>query len=212
MTCSRHLVDQNRDDLLAAVGDIGLAPAVGAVLGLDPAQQQVLRAAGAEDKAFDAGDLHGVAFTFLAKPRHRGRCFGRSRPRRDRCSGPSNQHVDRASDGLAVGPLAGHQHDPGLDLVADLEHQPDLAAVVVAAAPWRRPRGRAGRPRRGGGCSPARLRGGAESRRRHRRCGPGNSRARSAGAAASARHPPAPVGSGCQSGIGAWPAAASCSE
>ena len=32
-----------------------------------------------------------------------------------------------------VGPLAGHQHDAGLDLVAHLQHQADLAAVVEQA-------------------------------------------------------------------------------
>ena len=56
----RHCPDAFGDDALFAVGDVGLAPAVKTVLGLDAAEQQVLRAAGAEDKGFDAGDFHGV--------------------------------------------------------------------------------------------------------------------------------------------------------
>jgi len=43
------------------------------------------------------------------------------------------EHVDRAGDGLARGPLAGHQHDAGLHFVADPQHQPDLAALVEQA-------------------------------------------------------------------------------
>jgi hypothetical protein len=57
----RHFGDQHRDDLLAAMRDIGLAPAMRAVLGLDPAKQEVLRAAGAQDEGFDARDFHGVS-------------------------------------------------------------------------------------------------------------------------------------------------------
>jgi hypothetical protein len=47
---------------------------------------------------------------------------------------PLERFADRA--------LAGHQHDAGLDLVAHLQHQADLAAVVEQAhrAPSSRPR------------------------------------------------------------------------
>ena len=55
----RHCPDALGDDRLLARGHIGLAPAVRAVLGFDPAEQQVLRAAGAEDEALDARDFHG---------------------------------------------------------------------------------------------------------------------------------------------------------
>src|SRR5438270_1608004 len=54
----RHRLQTFGDHGLLAGGDIGLAPAAGAVLGLDPAEQQVLRTVGAEDEAFDARDLH----------------------------------------------------------------------------------------------------------------------------------------------------------
>src|SRR5271163_2165284 len=56
----RHRPKDLGDDRLLAVRDIGLAPAVKAVFGLDPAEQQILAAARAEDEGFDARDLHGV--------------------------------------------------------------------------------------------------------------------------------------------------------
>src|SRR5438045_3990931 len=54
-----HRLDAFGDDGLLPGGDVTLAPAVEAVIGFDPAEQEVLRALGAEDKAFDARDLHG---------------------------------------------------------------------------------------------------------------------------------------------------------
>src|SRR6202023_2843103 len=54
----RHRLDAVRNDLLLAVRDIGLAPAMETVLGLDSAEQQILRAAGPEDKGFDARNFH----------------------------------------------------------------------------------------------------------------------------------------------------------
>src|SRR5436190_3651104 len=57
-----HRLDAFGDDSLLAGGDVTLAPAVEAVIGFDPAEQQVLRAVGTEDEAFDARDLHGRAF------------------------------------------------------------------------------------------------------------------------------------------------------
>src|SRR5438034_11753997 len=59
ITMRRHRLDAFGDDRLLAGGDVAFAPAVEAVIGLDPAEQQILRAAGAEDEAFDARDLHG---------------------------------------------------------------------------------------------------------------------------------------------------------
>src|SRR5205823_2380804 len=56
----RHRPDAFGDDGLLAGGDIPLAPAMQAVLGLDPAEQQILRAAGAEDEALDARDFHDL--------------------------------------------------------------------------------------------------------------------------------------------------------
>src|SRR6516225_8604838 len=55
----RHCPDALGDDLFLTLRHIGLAPAMEPVLGLDPAEQQVLRAAGAEDEGFDPRDLHG---------------------------------------------------------------------------------------------------------------------------------------------------------
>jgi hypothetical protein len=55
----RHRLDAFGDDGLLAGGDVTLAPAMEAVIGLDPAEQEILRALGAEDEAFDARDLHG---------------------------------------------------------------------------------------------------------------------------------------------------------
>src|SRR3954464_12241546 len=55
----RHRLDALGDHGLLAGGDVSLAPAMRPVLGLDAAEQQLLRAAGAENKAFDARDLHG---------------------------------------------------------------------------------------------------------------------------------------------------------
>jgi hypothetical protein len=54
----RHRLDAFGDDNLLAGGDVPLAPAIETVIGLDPAEQQILRAAGAENEAFDACDLH----------------------------------------------------------------------------------------------------------------------------------------------------------
>src|ERR1700730_5503268 len=54
----RHRLDAVRNDLLLAVRDIGLAPAIEAVLGFDATEQQILRAAGPEDKGFDARNFH----------------------------------------------------------------------------------------------------------------------------------------------------------
>jgi hypothetical protein len=58
----RHRPDALGDDGLLAGGDITLTPAIGAVLGLDAAEQQILRALRTEDEGFDARDLHR-AFT-----------------------------------------------------------------------------------------------------------------------------------------------------
>src|SRR5207245_858011 len=54
----RHRLDALGNDGLLASRHIGFAPAVGAILGLDPAEQEVLRALGAEDEALDARDFH----------------------------------------------------------------------------------------------------------------------------------------------------------
>src|SRR6266446_1166420 len=40
------------------------------------------------------------------------------------------QHVDRARNRLVVGPLARHQRNAGLDLVAHAQHQTDFGAIV----------------------------------------------------------------------------------
>ena len=56
----RHRPDALGDNHLLAVRDIGFAPAIEPTFGLDAAEQQILRAAGAEDKAFDPGYLHVV--------------------------------------------------------------------------------------------------------------------------------------------------------
>src|SRR6516162_9502882 len=56
----RHRLDAFGDDLLFALRYVGFAPAVQAVLGLDPTEQEVLRAAGAEDEGLDPRDLHWV--------------------------------------------------------------------------------------------------------------------------------------------------------
>jgi len=58
----RHRLDAFGDDRLLAGGDVALAPAMEAVIGLDPAEQQILRTAGTENEAFDACDLHGSSF------------------------------------------------------------------------------------------------------------------------------------------------------
>src|SRR5207249_6828404 len=55
----RHRLDAFGDDGLLPGGDVTLAPAVEAVIGFDPAEQEVLRALRAEDEAFDARDFHG---------------------------------------------------------------------------------------------------------------------------------------------------------
>ena len=54
----RHRLDALGDDGLLPGRHISFAPAIGAVLGLDPAEQEVLRALGAEDEALDARDFH----------------------------------------------------------------------------------------------------------------------------------------------------------
>ncbi|HEY8873939.1 MAG TPA: hypothetical protein VIM52_12980 [Stellaceae bacterium] len=54
----RHRPDALGDDGLLAGRHIPLAPAIGPVLGLNPAEQQILRALGAEDEALDARDFH----------------------------------------------------------------------------------------------------------------------------------------------------------
>jgi hypothetical protein len=41
------------------------------VLGLDPAEQQVFRAAGAEDEGFDARDLHAWSSAFAKSVRQK---------------------------------------------------------------------------------------------------------------------------------------------
>src|SRR5437667_340795 len=64
----RHRLEALGNDLLLALSDISLAPAIEAVLGLDAAEQKVLRAAGAEDEGFDPRDLHGLS----------SRCRGRN--------------------------------------------------------------------------------------------------------------------------------------
>src|SRR5262249_50093560 len=55
----RHCPDALGDNLFLALRHIGLAPAMEPVLGFDAAEQQVLRAAGAENKGFDPRNLHG---------------------------------------------------------------------------------------------------------------------------------------------------------
>src|SRR6202011_853576 len=57
----RHRLDAFGDDLLLALGDVGLAPAIEAVLSLDAAEQQILRAASPEDEGFDPSDLHALS-------------------------------------------------------------------------------------------------------------------------------------------------------
>src|SRR5207248_1287836 len=54
----RHRLDAFGDDGLLAGGDVTFAPAVETVIGLDPAEQQILRACGPEDEAFDTRDFH----------------------------------------------------------------------------------------------------------------------------------------------------------
>jgi hypothetical protein len=56
----RHCLNAFGDDLLFALRHIGFAPAMEAVLGLDAAKQQVLRATRAEDESFDPRNLHGL--------------------------------------------------------------------------------------------------------------------------------------------------------
>src|ERR1700730_5478173 len=43
------------------------------------------------------------------------------------------QHIDRPGQRLTIGALARDEHDTGLNLVADLEDEPDRAAVVEQA-------------------------------------------------------------------------------
>src|SRR5271155_29866 len=82
----RHRPDALGDDGLLAGRHIRLAPAIGAVLGLDPAEQQILRALGAEDKALDARDFHRMPLSlrsgsaeFPARPYNPNRIPGESR-------------------------------------------------------------------------------------------------------------------------------------
>ena len=60
ITCGAIARMHSATTRLLAVRDIGLAPAVKPVLGFDAAEQQILRTAGAEDKALDARDFHIV--------------------------------------------------------------------------------------------------------------------------------------------------------
>src|ERR1051326_339360 len=45
------------------------------------------------------------------------------------------QYVDGAAERLLIRPLPGHEHDPGQHLVADLQYEPDFAALVEQPHP-----------------------------------------------------------------------------
>src|SRR5580658_3921480 len=84
------------DHLLLAAGDMGFASTVQPVLGLHPAEQQVLATAGMQQKSLDASDLH-FGFPFVIRPdaTRTGRRRAPEGPAPARCV-PSASHRSRA--------------------------------------------------------------------------------------------------------------------